>query len=106
MGLILTCKNIDVQNQGLDKYGFGMSSVRFILEHKIFIKNLKIMLKFLSKDSILYAAAFDANGGVFEPLLSAEDAINFDELNHASIIGEFVYVKHKDTDIKILTCKT
>ncbi len=72
----------------IDSHGFGMSSVRFIcgtqdihktLEHKI--------AEFLhTEDTILYAAAFDANGGVFEPLLGEEDAIISDELNHASII--------------------
>ena len=69
-------------------YGYGMSSVRFICGTQDLHKKLENNLsKFLSKeDSILYAAAFDANGGVFEPLLSAEDAIISDELNHASII--------------------
>ena len=57
------------------------------------------------EDTILYAAAFDANGGVFEPLLTAEDAIISDELNHASIIDGVRLVKHSAIDIKIAICK-
>ncbi|MAZ58316.1 MAG: glycine C-acetyltransferase [Flavobacteriales bacterium] len=72
----------------LDSHGFGMSSVRFICGTQNIHKKLEDKLsKFLgTEDTILYAAAFDANGGVFEPLFSAEDAIISDELNHASII--------------------
>ena len=72
----------------LDSHGFGMSSVRFICGTQNIHKELEEKLsKFLgTEDTILYAAAFDANGGVFEPLFSAEDAIISDELNHASII--------------------
>ena len=88
LGLSSHPEIIDAAKSGLDKYGFGMSSVRFICGTQDLHKKLENNLsKFLSKeDSILYAAAFDANGGVFEPLLSAEDAIISDELNHASII--------------------
>jgi len=72
----------------LDSYGFGMSSVRFICGttdlHKVLEK--KIAEFFGTEDTILYAACFDANGGVFEPLFSDEDAIISDSLNHASII--------------------
>ena len=72
----------------LDTHGYGMSSVRFICGTQDIHKNLENKLsEFLgTEDTILYAAAFDANGGVFEPLFSAEDAIISDELNHASII--------------------
>ncbi len=72
----------------LDSHGFGMSSVRFICGTQNIHKQLEDKLsKFLgTEDTILYAAAFDANGGVFEPLFSSEDAIISDELNHASII--------------------
>jgi len=74
--------------QGLDSHGFGMSSVRFICGTTDIHKELeqKIAEFFGTEDTILYAAAFDANGGVFEPLLGEEDAIISDSLNHASII--------------------
>ena len=72
----------------LDTHGYGMSSVRFICGTQDIHTNLEAKISnFLGmEDTILYAAAFDANGGVFEPLFSAEDAIISDELNHASII--------------------
>ena len=72
----------------LDSHGFGMSSVRFICGTQDIHKKLEHTIsQFLSKeDTILYAAAFDANGGLFEPLLTKEDAIISDELNHASLI--------------------
>ncbi|MCB0822266.1 MAG: glycine C-acetyltransferase [Bacteroidales bacterium] len=72
----------------LDSHGFGMSSVRFICGTQDIHKTLeaKIAEFFGTEDTILYAAAFDANGGVFEPILTAEDAIISDSLNHASII--------------------
>lgn len=72
----------------IDTHGFGMSSVRFICgTQDIHVELEKKIAEFLgTEDTILYAAAFDANGGVFEPLLGKEDAIISDELNHASII--------------------
>lgn len=72
----------------LDSHGFGMSSVRFICGCQDIHKTLeaKIAEFFGTEDTILYAACFDANGGVFEPILTAEDAIISDSLNHASII--------------------
>ena len=72
----------------LDSHGYGLSSVRFICGTQDLHKNLEARLSaFLgTEDTILYAAAFDANGGLFEPLLSEQDAIISDELNHASII--------------------
>ncbi len=79
---------IRAAKEGLDTHGYGMSSVRFICGttdlHKILEQ--KIAEFFGTEDTILYAAAFDANGGVFEPLLTDEDAIISDSLNHASII--------------------
>lgn len=79
---------IKAAKESLDSHGFGMSSVRFICGtqdiHKILEQ--KIAEFFGTEDTILYAAAFDANGGVFEPLLTNEDAIISDSLNHASII--------------------
>lgn len=79
---------IQAAKDAMDTHGFGMSSVRFICGTQDLHKTLekKIAEFFGTEDTILYAAAFDANGGVFEPLLSAEDAIISDSLNHASII--------------------
>lgn len=79
---------LNAAKQALDKYGYGMSSVRFICGTQDVHKELEAKLaEFLgTEDTILYAAAFDANGGVFEPLFNEQDAIISDELNHASII--------------------
>lgn len=79
---------IQASKATLDSHGFGMSSVRFICGTQDIHKQLedKISAFLGMEDTILYAAAFDANGGVFEPLFTAEDAIISDELNHASII--------------------
>jgi glycine C-acetyltransferase len=79
---------IQAAKETLDTHGFGMSSVRFICGTQDIHKELeqKIAKFYGTEDTILYAAAFDANGGVFEPLFGAEDAIISDELNHASII--------------------
>lgn len=79
---------IKAAKEGLDTHGYGMSSVRFICGTTDLHKTLeaKIAEFFGTEDTILYAAAFDANGGVFEPILTAEDAIISDSLNHASII--------------------
>lgn len=79
---------IKAAKDALDSHGFGMSSVRFICGTQDLHKTLekKIAEFFGTEDTILYAAAFDANGGVFEPLLTEEDAIISDALNHASII--------------------
>jgi glycine C-acetyltransferase len=79
---------IQAAKDAMDTHGFGMSSVRFICGTQDIHKELehKIADFYGTEDTILYAAAFDANGGVFEPLLSKEDAIISDSLNHASII--------------------
>jgi 2-amino-3-ketobutyrate coenzyme A ligase (EC 2.3.1.29) len=79
---------IEAAKKAIDTHGYGMSSVRFICGTQDVHKELEAKIsKFLgTEDTILYAAAFDANGGVFEPLFGAEDAIISDELNHASII--------------------
>ena len=79
---------VQAAKDALDSHGFGMSSVRFICGTQDLHKTLeqKIAAFFGTEDTILYAACFDANGGVFEPLLTAEDAIISDSLNHASII--------------------
>ena len=88
LGLSSHPKVIEGAKQALDSHGFGMSSVRFICGTQDIHKTLeKKIADFLGmEDTILYAAAFDANGGVFEPLFTAEDAIISDSLNHASII--------------------
>jgi glycine C-acetyltransferase len=79
---------VQAAKDALDSHGFGMSSVRFICGTQDLHKQLeqKIAAFFGTEDTILYAACFDANGGVFEPLLTADDAIISDALNHASII--------------------
>lgn len=79
---------IEAAKAAIDSHGFGLSSVRFICGTQDIHKELEAKIsEFLGmEDAILYAAAFDANGGLFEPLLSEEDAIISDELNHASII--------------------
>jgi len=79
---------IQAAKDTMDTHGFGMSSVRFICGTQDIHKELeaKVAEFYKTEDTILYAAAFDANGGVFEPLLSKEDAIISDSLNHASII--------------------
>jgi glycine C-acetyltransferase len=88
LGLSSHPRVIEAAKRAIDTHGFGMSSVRFICGtqdiHKALEKKISDFLGM--EDTILYAAAFDANGGVFEPLLGAEDAIISDELNHASII--------------------
>jgi len=79
---------IKAAHEALDSHGFGMSSVRFICGTQDMHKELEARIArfFGTEDTILYAACFDANGGVFEPLLSDQDAIISDSLNHASII--------------------
>lgn len=88
LGLSNNPKLVKAAKDALDYRGYGMSSVRFICGTQDIHKELeqKIADFFGTEDTILYAAAFDANGGVFEPLLTAEDAIISDSLNHASII--------------------
>ncbi|MFN9320449.1 MAG: glycine C-acetyltransferase [Chitinophagales bacterium] len=88
LGLSSHPEVIAAAKEGIDKYGFGLSSVRFICGTQNIHKELeKKISEFLgTEDNILYSAAFDANGGVFEPLLNEQDAIISDSLNHASII--------------------
>jgi len=88
LGLSADPRVIEAAKKAIDTHGYGMSSVRFICGtqdiHKELEEKISEFLK--TEDTILYAAAFDANGGVFEPLFGSEDAIISDELNHASII--------------------
>jgi len=105
LGLSSHPKAIEAAHKALERWGYGMSSVRFICGtqeiHKILEEKIS---KFLgTDDTILYCACFDANGGIFEPLFSAEDAIITDQLNHASIIdgirlckAERLIYKHAD----------
>jgi glycine C-acetyltransferase len=88
LGLSSHPEVINAAKKALDTHGFGMSSVRFICGTQDIHKELEQKLAdfYGCEDTILYAACFDANGGVFEPLLEAEDAIISDSLNHASII--------------------
>jgi glycine C-acetyltransferase len=88
LGLSSHPKVVEAAKAAIDSHGFGMSSVRFICGTQDIHKELERKIsEFLgTEDTILYAAAFDANGGVFEPIFGAEDAIISDALNHASII--------------------
>ncbi len=88
LGLSNHPRLVEAAKRGLDSHGYGMSSVRFICGTQDLHLSLekKIAEYFGTEDTILYAACFDANGGVFEPILTAEDAIISDSLNHASII--------------------
>jgi glycine C-acetyltransferase len=88
LGLSAHPEVIQAAKDTLDSHGFGMSSVRFICGTQDIHKQLEseIAKFYHTEDTILYAAAFDANGGLFEPLLGPEDAIISDSLNHASII--------------------
>src|SRR5579863_1499293 len=107
LGLSSHPKVIEAAHRAIDSRGYGMSSVRFICGTQDIHRELERKLAaFLgTEDTILYAAAFDANGGVFEPLFGEEDAIISDELNHASIIdgvrlckAERYRYKHNDVD--------
>jgi glycine C-acetyltransferase len=107
LGLSSHPKVIEAAKQAIDSHGYGMSSVRFICGTQDIHKTLEEKIaKFLgTDDTILYAAAFDANGGVFEPLLNESDALISDELNHASIIdgvrlckAERFRYKHNDME--------
>lgn len=110
LGLSSHPKVIEAAKQTIDTHGYGMSSVRFICGTQDIHKTLERKISdFLgTEDTILYAAAFDANGGVFEPLFGEQDAIISDELNHASIIdgvrlckAERFRYKHNDmTDLE------
>lgn len=88
LGLADNSRLIEAAKKAMDKRGFGMSSVRFICGTQDLHKELEKAISdyFKTEDTILYAACFDANGGLFEPLFTEEDAIISDSLNHASII--------------------
>jgi len=109
LGLSSNKKLVEAAKKALDTHGYGMSSVRFICGTGDLHKELekKIADFFGTEDTILYAACFDANGGVFEPLLGEEDAIISDALNHASIIDgvrlcKAVRYRYANADMKDL----
>lgn len=112
LGLSSNPEVIEAAKSTIDSHGFGMSSVRFICGTQDIHKELERKIAdFLGmEDAILYAAAFDANGGVFEPLLTNEDAIISDELNHASIIDgvrlcKAMRYRYKNNDMSDLESK-
>ena len=88
LGLSDNKRLIDAAKRAMDSHGYGMSSVRFICGTQDLHKQLEAAISkyFKTEDTILYAACFDANGGLFEPLFTEDDAIISDSLNHASII--------------------
>ena len=88
LGLSSHPRVLEAAKRAIDSHGFGLSSVRFICGTQDIHKELEAKLAefYGTEDTILYAAAFDANGGLFEPLLGEQDAIISDSLNHASII--------------------
>lgn len=103
---------VEAAHKALDDWGYGLSSVRFICGTQAIHKELERKIsEFLgTEDTILYAACFDANGGLFEPLFEAEDAIISDELNHASIIdgirlSKAARFRYKNSDMNDLEAK-
>jgi len=109
LGLSDNPEVIQAAKDAMDSHGFGMSSVRFICGTQDIHKTLEQRIAdfYQTGDTILYAAAFDANGGVFEPLLTKEDAIISDSLNHASIIDgvrlcKAARYRYKNSDMKDL----
>ena len=112
LGLANNPQVIEAAKQGLDRWGFGLASVRFICGTQTIHKTLEEKVsQFLGmEDTILYAACFDANGGLFESILSNEDAVISDELNHASIIDgvrlcKAARYRYKNNDMNDLRAK-
>lgn len=112
LGLANNPEVIQAAKDGLDRWGFGLASVRFICGTQILHKTLEAKVsEFLgTEDTILYAACFDANGGLFETILTADDAVISDELNHASIIDGIRLCKaqryrYKNNDMNDLRAK-
>ncbi len=112
LGLANSPELIQSAKDGLDRWGFGLASVRFICGTQTLHKTLEQKVsEFLGmEDSILYAACFDANGGLFESILTAEDAVISDELNHASIIDgvrlcKAARYRYKNNDMTDLRAK-
>ena len=108
LGLANSQEIIKAAKESLDRWGFGVASVRFICGTQTLHKKLEEEVSnFLgTEDTILYAACFDANAGLFETILNNEDAIISDELNHASIIDGVRLCKAQRYVIRITICKT
>lgn len=104
LGLSDNTRLIEAAKKAMDTHGYGMSSVRFICGTQDLHKQLEAAISdyFHTEDTILYAACFDANGGLFEPLFTEEDAIISDALNHASIIDGVRCVKRNVTAMLML----
>jgi len=112
LGLANNPEVIQAAKDGLDRWGFGLASVRFICGTQTLHKTLeeKVSEFLCTEDTILYAACFDANGGLFETILTADDAVISDELNHASIIDGIRLCKaqryrYKNNDMNDLRAK-
>ena len=112
LGLANNPEVIQAAKDGLDRWGFGLASVRFICGTQTLHKTLeeKVSEYLGMEDTILYAACFDANGGLFETILTADDAVISDELNHASIIDGIRLCKaqryrYKNNDMNDLRAK-
>ena len=112
LGLANNPRVIEAAKKSLDQWGFGLASVRFICGTQTIHKTLeKKVSEFLGmEDTILYAACFDANGGLFESILTNEDAVISDELNHASIIDgvrlcKAARYRYKNNDMNDLRTK-
>ncbi|MBM3360203.1 MAG: glycine C-acetyltransferase [Betaproteobacteria bacterium] len=112
LGLANNPEVIQASKDGLDRWGFGLASVRFICGTQTLHKTLeeKVSEFLCTEDTILYAACFDANGGLFETILTADDAVISDELNHASIIDGIRLCKaqryrYKNNDMNDLRAK-
>lgn len=112
LGLANDPRLVQAAKEGLDRFGFGMASVRFICgtqsPHKELERSLAAFLR--TEDSILYSSCFDANGGLFETLLSEEDAVISDELNHASVVDGIRLCKaaryrYRNNDMRDLAAK-
>ena len=108
LGLADNSRLIEAAKKAMDERGYGMSSVRFICGTQDLHKELEAAISdyFKTEDTILYAACFDANGGLFEPLFTEEDAIISDSLNHASIIDGVRLCKAKRFPTKMPIWKT
>ena len=102
LGLSNSPKLREAAKAAIDSHGYGMSSVRFICGTQDLHKQLEqLVAKFFgTDDAILYTSCFDANGGLFQPLLTAEDAIISDALNHASIIDGVRLARQNDTAMR------
>ena len=107
LGLSDNQRLIKAAKEAMDTHGYGMSSVRFICGTQDLHKQLEAAISdyFKTEDTILYAACFDANGGLFEPLFTEEDAIISDALNHAPSSTAYVFARQNATVMPMQTCR-